>query len=111
MRVWLVGIALGAVLAVVTTEISLIAMVIGVVAVVLLGLTVPPRYALLSGGLIGVGGVWLAGTASFLNCPDSTAACGNPVPWLGVASAMILAGLVAGIATARGSSRGFLRSR
>jgi hypothetical protein len=47
---------------VVTVEISLIGMILAVVAVIFLGLSVPPRYALLSGGLIGIGGVWLVGT-------------------------------------------------
>ena len=109
MRVWLFGLVIGAGLAVLTTEISLIAMVFAVVAVVFLGLSVRPRYSFLSGGLIGVGGIWLAGTASFLVCQGSVAACGNPYPMAAIASALIIAGLVAGIVTARRTTNGSLK--
>jgi len=109
MRLWLFGLALGAVITVVAAEISIIAMVVAVVAVVFLGLTVPPRYGLLSGGLIGVGGVWLVGTASLLGCTGSVAACGNPYPLIGLAAGMVVLGLLAGLATLRGSGHGLLR--
>lgn len=101
MRTWLLGAALGVLLALVSLEISLIGMVLAVAAVIFLGLTVPPRYAFLSGGLIGIGGLWFGLTASHLPCQGSADACGNPYPFIAIAGALIVVGLIAGIATAR----------
>ena len=101
MRSWLLGLALGAVLTLVTTQISLIAMVAAVVTAVFLGLIVPPRYAFMSGGLIAVGGIWLAGTVPNLNCQLGAATCGNPYPLIALASIFIIGGVIAGLVTAR----------
>jgi hypothetical protein len=80
-------------------------MVLAIAAVVALGFLVPPRFALLSGGLIGTGGVWLAGTLSSLPCEGALEACGNPYPMIGVAGGLVLIGLLAGLATATGRLR------
>ncbi len=101
MRMWLFGAALGIVLAVVSVETSLIGMVLAVAAVIFLGLTVRPRYAFLSGALVGIGGLWLATTVSTLPCEGSVAACGNPYSFIGLAGALVTAGLIAGVATMR----------
>lgn len=104
MRLWIVGLAVGVISTVVSAEISIIAIVFAVVAVVFLGFVVPPRYAFLSGGLIGVGAVWLVGTVPLLNCQGTVEACGNPYPLIGLAAALVVIGLVAGLATARAST-------
>lgn len=101
MRTWLFGFALGAVLALVSVEISLIGMVLAVAAVIVVGIVMPPRYAFLSGGLVGIGGLWLVGTLSSLPCEGSAAACGNPYPMIGLTATLVLVGLIAGLVTAR----------
>lgn len=105
MRLWIIGLAVGVFATVVSAEISIVFMVLAVIAVAFLGLVVPPRYAFLSGGLIGVGAVWLVGTAPLLNCQGTTAACGNPYPLIGLAVVLVVIGLFAGLATARASRR------
>lgn len=100
MRVWLVGVVLGLVLAIVSVEVSLIGMVLAIAAVVALGFLVPPRFALLSGGLIGIGGLWLAGTLASLPCEGTVEACGNPYPMTAVTAGLVLVGVIAGLATA-----------
>jgi hypothetical protein len=104
MRLWIVGLAVGVASTVISAEISIIAVVLAVVAVIFLGLVTPPRYAFLSGGLMGVGAVWLAGTVPLLDCQGTVAACGNPYPLIGLAAALVVIGLVAGLATARAST-------
>ena len=101
MRTWLFGFALGVVLAFVSVEISLIVMGLAVAAVIVIGMALPPRYAFLSGGLVGIGGLWLVGTLSSLPCEGSAAACGDPYPMIGVTATLVLVGLVAGLVTAR----------
>ena len=101
MRIWLFGLVLGVVLTAVATEISLIAMIAAVVVIIFLGLIVPPRYAFLSGGFIGIGGLWLAAIVPTLNCQLGTAACGNPYPLTGLASVLVIFGVIAGLATTR----------
>ena len=87
-------------LAVISVETSLIGMVLAIAAVILLGLKVQPRYAFLSGGLVGIGGLWLVGTLNTLPCQGSAAACGNPFPFIAISGGLVTAGLIAGIATA-----------
>ena len=101
MRTWLSGLVIGIVLIVLATEISLIAMVAAAATTIVAGLIVPPRYAFLSGGLIGIGGFWLAAIVPTLNCQLGAAACGNPYPLLGLAVVLVIGGIVVGLATWR----------
>jgi len=93
------------VVALVSVEISLIGMVVAIAAVIAIGTALRLRYAFLSGGLIAIGGLWLVATLPALTCEASAAACGNPNPMIGVSAAVVLAGLFAGVATARHRSR------
>jgi hypothetical protein len=106
-KTWLFGAALGLVLALVSVEISLIGMVLAIAGLVALGLAVPPRYAFLSGGLIGIDGLWLIAALSSvpLACEGSAGACGNPYPMIAVAAALVVGGVIAGLATARARMR------
>lgn len=99
---WLLGVVVGLGLAFVSVEISLIGMVLAVVALVGFGLAVRPRYAFLSGALIGIGGLWVGATVSTLPCEQSAAACGNPYPLIAIAGALVVIGVIAGVMTARG---------
>ena len=54
-----------------------------------------------------MGGLWLVGTAvPYVQCQYGVDTCGNPYPMISVASALLVAGLIAGVATARRSEDG-----
>lgn len=103
------GVLLGIVSGVVGIAFGLVSAFAAVVFVVLVGLLMP-RFAALSGGLVGLGGTWLLlNLNDLIRCPDPANFCGDAqvvIPWLTVSAVIALVGGATAVLTLTSAAAG-----
>jgi hypothetical protein len=95
----------GVVAALVSVALSLLMGIVAIVLVVFIGL-LPPRFAMLSGGLLGLGVTWLVLVAgSVWSCQPADCQQANYLPTLLISLALTALGLAVGVITVSQSRR------